>query len=154
MTRIWQQVGVGILPVDLITGAKGVTDRAVMTQDEARHGPVVEDRQWVADALGLTVDDINQDLPVQVFSTGLPGLIIPLNTLDATRRVTLNINRFNELCRSVSVTGAEVFTLETIDRAHHVHARNFDPLVGVFEDPAYWQCRRSLGGILACEWRF
>jgi trans-2,3-dihydro-3-hydroxyanthranilate isomerase len=148
VTRIWQQTGAGTLPVDLITDGDDVTNRAVMTQDEARHGAVYEDRDKLAQALGLDQADLHPDLPAQVFSTGLPGLIIPLASLDAIQRISLNIGLFNEVCRSMSVTGGEVFTLQTLDAAHHVHVRNFDPLVGVFEDPATGSMAGALGAYL------
>jgi len=148
VTRIWQQVRVGTLPVDLITDANGDTSRAVMTQDEARHGGVYQDKKQIARALGLEGRDIHPDLPAQVFSTGLPGLIIPLTSLEAIQRITLNVGLFNDICRSMSVTGAEVFTLETLDKAHHAHVRNFDPLVGVLEDPATGSMAGALGAYL------
>jgi len=148
VTRIWQQVGVGTLPVDLITNGEGLTNRAVMTQGEARHGGVYDDAETLAEALGLDAEDLHPDLPAQVYSTGLPGLIIPVATLDAIQRINLNVGLFNEVCRSMGVTGAEVFTLETLDKAHHVHVRNFDPLVGVFEDPATGSMAGALGAYL------
>ncbi len=148
VTRIWQQVGVGVLPVDLITNAEGYTDRAVMTQAEARHGKVYTDRKQLARALGLKEADLHPDLPAQVYSTGLPGLIIPVASLEAIQRIRLNVGPFNEVCRSVGVTGAEVFTLETLDRAHHAHVRNFDPLLGVLEDPATGSMAGALGAYL------
>ena len=148
ITRVWQQIQVGTLPVDLITDSDGVTNRAVMTQGEARHGAIYDDSEKLAEALGLGKPDIHPDLPAQVFSTGLPGLIIPLASLDAIARIELNVGLFNEVCRSVSVTGAEIFTLETLDKAHHVHVRNFDPLVGVFEDPATGSMAGALGAYL------
>jgi trans-2,3-dihydro-3-hydroxyanthranilate isomerase len=148
VTRIWQQLRNSILPVDLITDGSGRTDRAVMTQEEARHGEVFQDKAKLAKALGLTVEDIHPDLPAQVFSTGLPGLIIPLTSLSAIQRITLNVGLFNEICRSMSVTGAEVFTLETLDKAHHAHVRNFDPLVGILEDPATGSMAGALGAYL------
>jgi trans-2,3-dihydro-3-hydroxyanthranilate isomerase len=148
VTRVWQQTGVGTLPVDLITDGEGVTNRAVMTQSEARHGEVYADRERLAQALGLDAVDIHPDLPAQVFSTGLPGLIIPLMSLDATQRIRLNVGLFNEICRLMSVTGGEVFTLETVDKAHHVHVRNFDPLVGIYEDPATGSMAGALGAYL------
>ena len=74
--------------------------------------------------------------------------MIPLASLDAIRRITLNVGLFNEVCRSLGVTGAEVFTLETLDKAHHAHVRNFDPLVGVFEDPATGSMAGALGAYL------
>jgi trans-2,3-dihydro-3-hydroxyanthranilate isomerase len=148
VTRIFQQVGVGVLPVDLITDGNGLTDRAVMTQDEARHGGLFEDRARLAKALGLEPEDIHPELPAQVYSTGLPGLIVPVVSLEAIQRVTLNIGAFNDMCRSMSVTGAEVFTLDTVDKAHHMHVRNFDPLVGVYEDPATGSMAGALGAYL------
>ncbi len=148
VTRVWQQLRNSILPVDLITDGSGRTDRAVMTQEEARHGEVFQDKAKLAKALGLTVEDIHPDLPAQVFSTGLPGLIVPLTSLSAIQRVTLNVGLFNEICRSMSVTGAEVFTLETLDKAHHAHVRNFDPLVGILEDPATGSMAGALGAYL------
>ncbi len=151
VTRIFQQIGVGILAVDLITDGSGKTDRAVMTQGEARHGAVYEDRKQLAKALGLGEKDIHPDLPAQVYSTGLPGLIIPISSLEAIQRIHLNVSLFNEICRGMSVTGAEVFTLETLDKAHHVHVRNFDPLVGVFEDPATGSSAGALGAYLLAK---
>src|SRR5688572_6471596 len=91
VTRIWQQVGVGTLPVDLITDGAGKTDRAVMTQDEARHGKVYQDKKQLAKVLGLNERDIHPDLPAQVYSTGLPDLIIPITTLEAIQRISLNV---------------------------------------------------------------
>lgn len=151
VTRIFQQVGVGVLPVDLITDGNGVTDRAVMTQGEARHGSIFEDKARLAKALGLEPADIHPDLPAQVYSTGLPGLIVPITTLAAMGRITLDVGPFNDICRSMSVTGAEVFTAETVDRAHHVHVRNFDPLVGVYEDPATGSMAGALGAYLLAK---
>lgn len=148
VTRIWQQTRVGVLAVDLITDGSGVTSRAVMTQDEARHGVFFEDTEAVASALGLEVEDIHTEFPVQVFSTGLPGLIIPVVSLDALRRISLNVGKFNDICRAAGVTGAEVFTLETLDGAHTAHVRNFDPLVGVYEDPATGSMAGALGAYL------
>jgi trans-2,3-dihydro-3-hydroxyanthranilate isomerase len=148
VTRIFQQIGVGVLPVDLITDGNGLTDRAVMTQDEARHGGVFEDRGKLAQALGLELADIHPELPAQVYSTGLPDLLIPVASLEAIQRISLDVGLFNEIVRSMSVTGAEVFTLEPIDKAHHVHVRNFSPLLGVYEDPATGSVAGALGAYL------
>ena len=148
ITRVWQQVNIGTLPVDLITDGEGRTNRAVMTQGEARHGNIYEDRKTLADALGLEPKDLHPGLPAQVYSTGLPDLIVPVTSLDAIQRINLNVGLFNNICRSMGVTGAEVFTLETLDKAHHVHVRNFGPLVGVFEDPATGSMAGALGAYL------
>lgn len=148
VTRIFQQAKNRVLPVDLITDGSGHTDRAVMTQDEARHGDVFDDEELLATALGLTSADFHPDLPAQVFSTGLPGLILPLASLDAIQRVELNIPAFNEICKTVNVTIAEVFSLETLDKAHSAHVRAFAPLLGILEDPATGSMAGALGSYL------
>jgi len=137
-----------VLPVDLITDGNGLTDRAVMTQDEARHGGVFEDKARLARSLGLDEADLHPELPAQVYSTGLPGLIVPVASLQAIQRISLDVGLFNDIVRSMSVTGAQVFTMETIDKAHHAHVRNFDPLVGVYEDPATGSMAGALGAYL------
>lgn len=151
VTRIWQQVGIGTLAVDLITDGSGITNRAVMTQGEARHGAIFTDKAQMAKALGLVFEDMHPDLPIQVYSTGLPGLIVPVKKLEAIQRISLNVGLFNDICRAMSVTGAEVFTTETLDKAHTAHVRNFDPLVGVFEDPATGSMAGALGAYLLAK---
>ncbi|NDJ51792.1 MAG: PhzF family phenazine biosynthesis protein [Chloroflexi bacterium] len=151
VTRIWQQVGQRLLPVDLITDGSGQTLRAVMTQADARHGATFEDRAALADALGIRPNELAPDLPAQVYSTGLPGLIIPLVSLEALRRVRLNINAFNQICRDLSVTGASVFTTETVDKAHHAHTRHFAPMVGIYEDPATGSMGGALGAYMLAK---
>jgi trans-2,3-dihydro-3-hydroxyanthranilate isomerase len=54
---------------------------AEMDQGVPRFGPIIERAQAVtyADALGLTEDQLHPELPVQVVSTGLDYLIVPLS---------------------------------------------------------------------------
>jgi trans-2,3-dihydro-3-hydroxyanthranilate isomerase len=148
ITRIWQQVGIGVLPVDLIADAEEHIHRAVMTQGKPRFGATLDDPALLAGAMGLHTGDIRADLPTQVVSTGLSTLFIPLASLSAVQRIQLNVPVFNQVCRSLGVTSAEPFALETLDAAHHVHARNFGPLLGVFEDPATGSSGGALGAYL------
>jgi trans-2,3-dihydro-3-hydroxyanthranilate isomerase len=148
VTRVWQEIGVGTLPVDLVADSNGVVTRAVMTQAEARHGLIYKEKKRLAGALGLDASDLHPDLPAQVYSTGLPTLIIPVASLDSIKRINLNLGEFNEICRKMGTTGAEAFTLETLNQAHHAHVRNFDPLLGVPEDPATGSAAGALGAYL------
>ncbi len=54
--------------------------RAEMDQGEAEFGPPLAAAQWpnLLAALNLTADDLAPGLPLQVVSTGLPYLIVPL----------------------------------------------------------------------------
>jgi len=42
----------------------------------------IHDRTVVADALGLKVDEVESDLPIQTVSTGLPFIIVPIKRLN------------------------------------------------------------------------
>ncbi len=148
LTRVFQQLKIGMLPVDLITNADGVTDRVVLTQDEARHGAIYEDIEMMAAALGLDSSMIDLTFPMQVYSTGLPSLIVPIASLEALNSIEIDPAAFRNICKSMSVTNGQVFTTETLDNAHHVHARNFAPLVGIHEDPASGSAGGALGAYL------
>jgi len=150
VTRIWQQTRIGLLPVDLITDGAGRTNRAVMTLGEARHGDIYPEGESLASALGLHSADMHHSLPAQVYSTGLPGLIVPLATLDAVQRADPNLPLAREICRTMSVIGGGlyVFSLETLDNAHHAHARCFSPLSGVLEEAASGAMAGALGAYL------
>lgn len=145
-TRIRQETAIGILPVDLITDNEGETRRAVMTQGELQQGPIFEDKSRLAAALGLEIEDIHPDLPAQVLSTGLPALIVPLKSLAAASRVSLNLSVFNRVCQEMGISSVEVFCTETADPGSHAHVRSFHPLLGVYEDPA----TGSIAGAVGC----
>lgn len=49
----------------------------------------VHDREAVAHALGLTVDDLDPNLPVQTVSTGMAFCIVPLRSLEVSSRLAI-----------------------------------------------------------------
>lgn len=57
-----------------------------------QNGPVfgqMHDRAEVAQAIGLSVDDLDPDLPIQTVSTGMPFCIVPLRSLAAAARLAI-----------------------------------------------------------------
>lgn len=149
LTRVWQQTRIATLPVDLVTNGSGATDRAVMTQATARHGATLDDqRELIATVIGSEPAQIEAELPVQVFSTGMPGLIIPMTSLDALRRVQIHPGLLRDLCRDHLVSGLLAFSTETRDRTYQAHARYFSPLLLGLEDPATGTMCGALGAYL------
>lgn len=148
LTRIHQEIGLGVLPVDLVVEEDKV-ERAIMTQGDFSLGDFFDNAKMLADALGLRTDDFNQDMPPRVASTGLPGLMVPLASRDAIERIQLNLPVFNRVCEQMNLTSVEPFTMETWDPSNTVHARNFaPPWTGVLEDPATGSVGGALGGYL------
>ncbi|WP_220275248.1 PhzF family phenazine biosynthesis protein [Emticicia sp. BO119] len=89
----------------------------------------------IAALLGLYPEDIDETLPVQLVSTGLPYLIIPVKTLRAVQEIHLEDITVKEwltehkLYKTNSPDGLTVaffvFTDETHAHANHLHARMF-----------------------------
>jgi trans-2,3-dihydro-3-hydroxyanthranilate isomerase len=149
VTQIFQQVGIGTLPLD-IEVADGKPGRVVMTQGEPSFGGVLRDLSPVADALGLdpmTLARANR--PIQVVSTGLGHLMVPLPDLESMRSLRPNFSALDMLLKGCGALGCYLFCLETTSPEAFAHARMFAPGAGVPEDPATGSAAGPLGAYLA-----
>ncbi|MFQ6672264.1 MAG: PhzF family phenazine biosynthesis protein, partial [Candidatus Tectimicrobiota bacterium] len=147
VTRIHQEVVVGVLPVDLYV-ADGRVTHVVMTQGRPTFGPEVPDRALVAEALALKPDALTLGRPAQVVSTGLPHLIIPVESLKAVEAARVERAAMDALAEALEVDCFMPFSLETQDPAKTVHVRMFAPRLGVPEDPATGSGSGALGAYL------
>lgn len=150
-TRIYQEVGIGILPVD-IEFQDGKPVQVVMTQGKPVMGAVMEDAHEQADvarALSLARKDLDETLPIQVISTGLPFLAVPIRSLADLRSCRVNSALLTEVYNRAGTTGCYAFTRETIEvGAARAHARLFAPDDNIPEDPATGSAAGALGGYL------
>ena len=81
------------------------------------------DREAVARATGLRVEDFDPSLPIETVSTGLPYTITPLKSLAAIRNLRLDLRHADEYLEK---TGGKFFysvSRETVDPAARLHAR-------------------------------
>ena len=151
VTQVRFELGVGVLPADLHV-AGGQVQRVVMTQDRPTFHAVLEDVTDLAAGLGLPREAIIETgLPVQVVSTGLPQMMVPVRSLAEVRSLDagqLNVAALNRACRAVGTECAMVFTFETERPEATVHVRLFAPLLGVPEDPATGSANGALGAYL------
>jgi trans-2,3-dihydro-3-hydroxyanthranilate isomerase len=127
--------------VDLESGT------AWMTQLPPSFAPPFDDRELVARAAGLTTEDLDPDLPVQVVSTGLPPLLVPVRDLDTLRRARIDQPLVAEACAR---SNAEELYLFAVHEAG-VTARFFGPTAGIVEDPATGSAAGPLGAYLAAN---
>ncbi|RPH99095.1 MAG: PhzF family phenazine biosynthesis protein, partial [Zetaproteobacteria bacterium] len=87
VTRIFQQVGVGTLPLDIEVSG-GQPGRVIMTQGKPVFGGVVRDLTPVAEALGVEPTAFARTrLPLQLVSTGLGHLLVPVPDLETIGRL-------------------------------------------------------------------
>ena len=73
-------------------------------------------------------------MPVEVISTGLPDIIMPVGTVDGLNALKPDMDALTELSRELNVIGVHAFALS--DDGYTAHVRNFAPLYGVPEESA------------------
>jgi len=85
--------------------------------------------------LGLDASDIDSDYPILEISTGLPFIIVPLNSLDAVRRAKINQSIMSNFAKQTPA-GILVFAPETYRKDNQLNVRVFVDAFGIAEDPA------------------
>jgi trans-2,3-dihydro-3-hydroxyanthranilate isomerase len=153
VTQVRFELGVGVLPADLrVTGDQ--VERVVMTQDRPTFLAILDATQEaeLAEGLGLPPEAIVETgLPVQVVSTGVPQMMVPVRSLAEVQALDagkLNTAALNRVCRELGTECVMVFALETERPDATVHVRMFAPLLGVPEDPATGSANGALGAYL------
>jgi trans-2,3-dihydro-3-hydroxyanthranilate isomerase len=143
--RICLNLKVGQIPVAFDAGS-GVT---WMTTRQPEFGDTLSPAP-LAEVLGLDPEDIDTRFPIQVVSTGLPAMLVPVKTLRAIQDIRVRIDRLQELASTCEAGKTVlVFTAQTLSDDHQLHVRVFAPLVGVPEDPATGSANSCLAGYLA-----
>ena len=149
VTRIYQQVGIGTLPLD-IEVADGKPGRVIMTQGKPTFGTTLRDWSPIADALGVDARTLAKSkLPAQVVSTGLAHLMVPLPDLDTVGNLRPNVALLDALLQASGALGCFAFCLQATAPDTLAHSRMFAPGAGVPEDPATGSAVGPLGAYLA-----
>ncbi len=151
-THVMQECNIGLFPVEL-HAEQGRAIRVVMSQPKPEFlDPidVVDEIHLVGGTLGLPKHVIaDTKWPLQVVSTGLPVLIVPVRTLTAVRSIQPDASAITKVCERFGANGIMVFTTVTVESFASVHARMFAPKIGILEDPATGSAGGALGAYLA-----
>ncbi len=151
ITSLFYECNIGVFPIELRVH-KGEILRVVMTQPKPEFLGKVDSPDGVleiAKALGMDKRAITDaKFPVEVVSTGLPVIIVPVRTLTAVRSIVPNPTAITDLCARHGANGIMVFTTVTVDEFSSVHTRMFAPSIGIIEDPATGSASGALGAYL------
>lgn len=149
--RIFHELRIGVLPVD-IEFKDGKPVQVVMTQGKFEVLHEIDDaheQAEVARALGLAREDLDESLPIQVITTGLPCLVVPIRSLADLRDCNINTSLLADVYTRRGGSGCHAFTRETLEvGASRAHARYFSPTDNIPEDPATGSACGALGGYL------
>jgi len=128
--------GVGVIRVTLTEGF------VQMEQPLPAFSGTTINRKQAADALGLAVEEVRSDVPIQVGSSGVPFLFVPLANLKAVRRAR----------RPGGIEGnVYVFAMSGERSGSHAHGRMFAEGLGVSEDPATGGAQGPLGAYIVAH---
>ena len=146
--RIFQECGVGVLPVDIHV-REGKVARVYMTQAKPEFLKSTTSRALLAAAVGLDEDRLLPDgLPAEVVSTAFPQLMVPAQGLKDLEEIELDQTALRKVFEILDTNCFMIFTRQTIQPNSTVHARMFAPTLGVPEDPATGSASGALGAYL------
>ncbi|SDF58601.1 trans-2,3-dihydro-3-hydroxyanthranilate isomerase [Fontibacillus panacisegetis] len=106
-----------------------------MKQHEPVFGRIL-DKSIVSEVLSIDPENIDDRFPIQEVSTGLPVIIVPLNSLEAAKRVKINSDKYYELIAGIDAKAVLVFSTGTYHAAHDLNVRDFAEYYGIPEDAA------------------
>jgi trans-2,3-dihydro-3-hydroxyanthranilate isomerase len=151
ITRVTQECNIGLFPIEVHT-EHGSVVRVVMAQPKPELlEPItaIDELYLIAGALGIPKHVIaDAKWPLQVVSTGLPVLIVPVRTLTAVRSIIPDASAIIKVCERLGANGIMVFTTVTVESFASVHTRMFAPKIGILEDPATGSAGGALGAYL------
>jgi PhzF family phenazine biosynthesis protein len=124
----------------------GEADLVMLQQNQPAFRPCALGRPEVAGALGISGEDIEPGLPLEMASTGLSHLFVPVRDLATVAALRPDMRGLADLSGELGVDTVDVFALETVEPGRDVHSRDFCPAVGVPEAPA----SGTTNGALTC----
>ena len=142
-TTIQLEEPFGVIPVTFSFDDRGALSIS-MTQPNPTFGPMMDDRAGIAALLSLSPDDL-LPLPIQVVSTGVPFVFVPVRDLDAMRRIKVRLDLWEQSLKDTPHPHLLTFTPEVEVAGSHVHVRMFAPAMGIPEDPATGGAAGPLG---------
>ncbi len=104
------------------------------------------DAKMVARAFSLSSEEIDSRWPIQIVSTGLPAILVPLKNCEALARIKPSLPDLEKILTDTDLI--YLFALENPDIEATVYSRAFAPFIGIPEDPATGSVAGALGSYL------
>jgi trans-2,3-dihydro-3-hydroxyanthranilate isomerase len=132
--EITQETNVGVLPVDLHF-KKNMIHRVMMTQKPYKSMDIDINFKKMAEILGIKRNEIIDNFPTQLVSTGLFTLPIAVKSFNTLKNLKPNYKKIQFFCENHGCGSFHVFSLEPLEENSLYHSRNFAPCYGINEDP-------------------
>lgn len=116
-----------------------------MSQTLPCYSEIIDKEEFLGCFEGLKKDDFFINMPLQVVSSGLRDIIVPIRTLKGLFKAKPVVERIIDISKKYNTIGVHLFTLETLNNST-AHTRNFAPLYDITEEAA----TGTANGALAC----
>ena len=151
VTTVKMEAKAGVLPVEIHSKSGKIT-KVVTIQKRPEFGTIFENTKTFESALSLEASDLDADgMPVQLVSTGLPWVIVPVRSRKAVEKASGNASAFAEAIRPLTKGVADLYVtcLEPLYKSSTTHSRGFSLVSkNVSEDPATGSASGCLGAYL------
>jgi len=125
----------GGIPVE-VNFLEGKPSHVMITLRTPRFYPMEKDPNFIADSLDIYSSDISKEIPLEIASTGLQHLLVPIRNIDFIKNMRPSSQKMIELCSLLKVETVSVFCLETLHRGYDAHMRDFCAAIGDYEESA------------------
>ena len=145
---ITAKTGAGILPVN-IEHEEGAI-KVVMTQSAPTLGHIFTAEQIgkLLTALDISAEELIDDLPVQVASTGHSKIMVPMRSTETLDGLSPNMALLTELSEEVDCNGFFPFVISQEQEEFKTFGRMFAPAIGIEEDPVTGNANGPAGAYL------
>ena len=134
-----QETKAGILPVFCRNDGY-----IVMVQNKPEFGKIEDNRALIARLLSISETEI-LNYPIQPVSTAASKLMIPISSLTILQSIKPDLKGILEYSKRTGTRGFYPFTPQTLEGTSDFHARQFNPLIGIDEDPITGVAAGALG---------
>lgn len=139
----------GLIPIKIDSTTDNET-YITMKQASPQFKKYKGSREDLANSIGITKEDIDDELPILYGSTGTWTLLIPIKTLDAFNKMKPKNKLFPGILKEMPKVSIHPFCLETYDSDADMHARHFSsPFSGTIEDAVTGTASGVMGAYFA-----
>jgi PhzF family phenazine biosynthesis protein len=136
-----QETKAGVLQVEVHD------DHTIMMNQNTPQFLDIVSKEEIAESLNIGLEEIVDSLPIQVVSTGLRDIMVPIKNLELLSAIKPHFDKVAEASRKYDTIGYHLFTLDTLGEVH-AHTRNLAPLYGIPEESATGTSNGALASYL------
>lgn len=146
--RVYQKMGAGILPVDIIKEDDDY--KIVMTQGKVEFGSIIDgiNRTKIIEALNIKQSDLFENYEMQIVSTGHSKVMVGIKSFETLNDLKPDYSALAGLSKIIGCNGYYVFTTDSEEKDVLIHGRMFAPAIGINEDPVTGNANGPLGAYL------